>query len=108
MQVSAKGIVIDSGGELELFGIAELKADISIDEQLWQLSGLLPLEKDSVVLENTQVADSAIVDLHMFIQGGDHWVVFLDNSETASKLQAEQQARLTEDFEQEGRKKSRG
>lgn len=108
IRVSTEGLVIDSGGVLEILDISKLETDIPIDEQLWQLSGLLPLVNGSIVIENTQVGNSGIVDLHIFIDSDDQWIVFLDNTVSAFKLQAEQQVRLSEDFEQEGQKKMQG
>jgi len=88
--------VKDSGGMLELFRLDTINSTHSIESQLEILQGLLPADHNPTVIENTQTVPDRFLDLHIFVDAGFDWVVFLDNTAAGIKLQQQQQKHLEE------------
>jgi len=99
-------LVISSGGALEACGVPPLKSGLAISEQFPEIVQLLPLSEKSVVIANAQIADDSIIDLHLFADSVGQWVLIIDNTEAANKLQSEQQVRLAKDILEEKSTKS--
>jgi len=86
------------GGDLMACGIGAIDKSNPIDEQLDSLVGLLPAGDKPVVISNAQTLKNLFVDLHVFSDSGEQWIVMFDNSEAARELQIEQQERLSKDI----------
>jgi len=95
------------GGQLEFFGFDSIESPAYVIPQFDILEGLLPSGKDPVIILNTQFVQDHFFDLHLFIEAGDQWIVFLDSTSEGKNLQASQQKRLDDDFLQERRSRSK-
>ena len=86
------GKLLASGGALGHYGLKDLVPDEPVVEQVFFLTGLIPLEADEpVVRDCVQPAGSPPIDLHFFRGEEGDWVVFLDASEAEQKQRAIQQ-----------------
>src|SRR6202021_309039 len=70
--------LIKAGGELEYYGLAELKHQHSASNQLPFLEGLLPLEETPFLLQSVGMPSGRVADVHFFVEGNMTWVVLLD------------------------------
>lgn len=101
LQLAMGNHLIRSGGELSQFGLSELNTSIPVDEQLTSLSSLLPASGKPVVIANTQIDEDHFTDIHIYVDSGDQWVIFVDATQSAVRLQSEQQTRLNQDIKNE-------
>jgi signal transduction histidine kinase len=86
------GRLLASGGALRHYGLVDLIPNEPVVEQVFFLTGLLPLETDEpVVRDCVQPAGSPPIDLHLFRSEEGDWVVLLDASEAEQKQRAIQQ-----------------
>ena len=82
--------LIDAGGELECYGLADLKHQHPAADQLSFLEGLLPLEEAVFLLQSVGMPSGRVADVHFFAQDDSTWVVLLDVTEehdNARKMQ---------------------
>jgi serine phosphatase RsbU (regulator of sigma subunit) len=70
--------VIQAGGELDYYGLADLKQGDSASDQLPFLEGLLPLAETPFLLESVGMAGGSVADVHLFAEEDRTWVVLLD------------------------------
>ncbi len=94
LQLDQENCLIKAGGELAQFGIADINPTLTIEEQIPQLSGLLPANDKPLVIANTHVDPVQYIDMHIYRTFDSQWVIFVDSTETATKLQKQQQQRL--------------
>jgi phosphoserine phosphatase RsbU/P len=71
-------VVIKAGGELEHYGLADLKHQHSASEQLPFLEGLLPLAESPFLLESVGMPGGSVADVHLFADEDMTWIVLLD------------------------------
>jgi signal transduction histidine kinase len=76
------------GGNLAAYGLAELQLGQPVDEQIFLLAGLLPLESAEMLLPCVHTESGCPADLHFLKAAEGDYVVFLDAS------QQERQQRL--------------
>ena len=98
LQLDDRNRVVGMGGDLSLFGPTKIDINLSIDEQVPALSGLLPVVDQPVVIANTHADDSQFADLHLYLDEGSQWVIFIDTTAEATQLQNNQQTRLSRDI----------
>lgn len=69
------------------------------------LEGLLPnnVEEPSVIY-CVHIDNDYYFDIHFFHDNVGSWVLFIDSTSRAKKMQQEQQTRLTEDFKNDNRR----
>jgi PAS domain S-box-containing protein len=79
------------GGDLESYGIAGLRKNISVAEDLFFLAGVLPLDTSSAFLPNVQTTEGVFADIYVFRRDQGTWVLFLDATVGAGKRQRLQQ-----------------
>src|SRR6201992_736342 len=82
--------LIKAGGELEYYGLADLKEQDFAANQLPFLEGLLPLEETPFLLESVGMPNGNVADVHLFAEGETTWVVLLDvtaEHDNARKMQ---------------------
>lgn len=84
----ASGLLVNSGGKLANYGLAELQHGQPVDEQIFQLAGLLPLETDEMLLPCVHTEAGVPADLHFLRADEGDYVLFLDAT------QQERQQRL--------------
>ena len=71
-------VLIKAGGELEYYGLADLKHQHSASDQLPFLEGLLPLEETPFLLQSVGMPSGRVADVHFFAEEDMTWVVLLD------------------------------
>jgi sigma-B regulation protein RsbU (phosphoserine phosphatase) len=71
-------VLIKAGGELEYYGLADLKPQDSASNQLPFLEGLLPLEETPFLLQSVGMPGGSVADVHLFADGEMTWVVLFD------------------------------
>jgi phosphoserine phosphatase RsbU/P len=71
-------VLIKAGGELEHYGLADLKHQHSASDQLPFLEGLLPLAETPFLLESVGMPGGSVADVHLFADEDMTWVVLLD------------------------------
>jgi sigma-B regulation protein RsbU (phosphoserine phosphatase) len=71
-------VVIKAGGELEHYGLADLKHQHSASDQLPFLEGLLPLAESPFLLESVGMPGGSVADVHLFAEEDMTWIVLLD------------------------------
>jgi sigma-B regulation protein RsbU (phosphoserine phosphatase) len=71
-------VLIQAGGELEHYGLGDLKHGDSASEQLPFLEGLLPLAETPFLLESVVMSGGSVADVHLFADEDRTWVVLLD------------------------------
>lgn len=99
--------VRDCGGDLHVFGLAEIETDQSIFQQINLLEGLLPTGPTPLIITNAQFEEGSFVDLHLFTSPEGQWVLLLDNTEAGRRQQKNQQNRLEDDIIVEDRMKAK-
>src|SRR5579864_6737929 len=85
-----ESVLIKAGGELEYYGLADLKPHDSASDQLPFLEGLLPLEETPFLLQSVEMPSGRVADVHLFLDQDMTWVVFLDvtsEHDVARKIQ---------------------
>jgi sigma-B regulation protein RsbU (phosphoserine phosphatase) len=70
-------VLIQAGGELEYYGLADLEPLHSAANQLPFLEGLLPLE-EPFLLESVGMPSGSVADVHLFAGVDGTWIVLLD------------------------------
>ncbi len=73
-----ESVLIKAGGELEHYGLADLKRQHSASDQLPFLEGLLPLEETPFLLQSVGMPSGRVADVHFFAEEDMTWVVLLD------------------------------
>src|ERR1700729_1194025 len=71
-------LLIKAGGELEYYGLGDLKPHHSAADQLPFLEGLLPLAETPFLLESVGMPSGSVADVHLFADEDMTWVVLLD------------------------------
>src|SRR5277367_3690810 len=71
-------VLIKAGGELEYYGLADLKHGDSASDQLPFLEGLLPLAETPFLLESVGMPGGRVADVHLFAEEDMTWIVLLD------------------------------
>src|ERR1700733_472767 len=71
-------VLTKAGGELEYYGLADLKPQRSASEQLPFLEGLLPLAETPFLLESVGMPGGSVADVHLFADEDMTWIVLLD------------------------------
>jgi sigma-B regulation protein RsbU (phosphoserine phosphatase) len=71
-------VLIKAGGELDNYGLADLKQQHSASDQLPFLEGLLPLAETPFLLQSVGMPGGSVADVHLFADQDMTWVVLLD------------------------------
>jgi phosphoserine phosphatase RsbU/P len=71
-------VLIQAGGELEYYGLGDLKHGDSASDQLPFLQGLLPLAETPFLLESVGMPGGTVADVHLFAEEDRTWIVLLD------------------------------
>src|SRR6202453_3091960 len=71
-------VLIQAGGELDYYGLGDLKHGDSASDQLPFLEGLLPLAETPFLLESVGMPGGSVADVHLFTDEDLTWVVLLD------------------------------
>jgi C4-dicarboxylate-specific signal transduction histidine kinase len=86
-----EGTLLEWGGDLEAYGIKDLKRHMNAGEHIPFLVGLLPLDSSSVFLPHVQVTSDVYADVYLFEREQGVWVLLLDSTaDTAKRLHLQQ------------------
>ncbi len=105
MLVHHDGRLLTWGGDCARYGLADVQADVPVEEQLPALLGLLPLEEAALQIPSVETAPGLFADLHLFPAEAGVWVLFLDaTAEVEQRHRMQQKAHemtlLEEDYRQ--------
>jgi signal transduction histidine kinase len=89
--VDESGILTSWGGRLENYGVRNLRAGEPINEQVYFLEGLLPLEQEQLLLPCMQTDSGRPADLHLFSTPEGDCVLLLDASTKEEQQRVMQQ-----------------
>ena len=98
LQVTPEGHLISSGGNLQKYGLQSIEAGEYIGETFYYLEGFFPLAQTEV-MSHLQLEQGPTVDVHIITggvgqnaeQNGAGWILILDTSAEAERLQRLQQ-----------------
>lgn len=101
LAVDASGVLVDKGGDLGTYGLADLRLGAPASEQAFVLEGLLPATDSPLFLPCVKTEFHLLADIHIFRREGLDWVLLLDAAsyEVRQKLlqqQANQHSLLSE------------
>lgn len=89
--VTEDGRLIESGGDLESYGLKELEKDMDVSEQIPFLVGVLPIESKSLFLPHVQTTPSVFADVYIFNREQGTWILLLDSTAETARHQTMQQ-----------------
>jgi hypothetical protein len=89
--VTEDGRLIQWGGELESYGIEELRENLDVSEHIPFLIGVLPLGANSIFLPHVQTKPDVFADVYLFSREQGTWVLLLDSTAQAGQRQNMQQ-----------------
>lgn len=89
--VDKTGVLTSWGGRLDNYGVQHLKSGEPINEQLYFLEGLLPLEQEQLMLPCMQTDSGRPADLHLFSTPEGDCVLLLDATTKEQQQRSMQQ-----------------
>ena len=89
--VDDRNALVEWGGELAEYGLAELQPEVSAHDQLPFVAGLLPLDTGNVFLPFVKLAHGTYSDVYLFSDKRGTWVLLLNATPEAVKRQHIQQ-----------------
>lgn len=78
LQVTKTGKLLAFGGACERYGLALLELNQSIDDQIFFLAGLLPLQEAAMHIPFMQLDEDVIAEVHLFVDNQHDWVILFD------------------------------
>lgn len=78
--VAEDNTVSEWGGNLDAYNITTLEKNVDLDQQVYFLAGLLPLEDKSVFLPSVKIEGGVYADIYLFSGAQGTWVLLLDAS----------------------------
>lgn len=83
--------LVSAGGDLNHYGLTDLRPQHPACEQLPVLEGLLPLSETPFLLRSMGMPSGRVADIHLFTEHADTWVVLLDVTEQHDQARQMQQ-----------------
>jgi PAS domain S-box-containing protein len=85
--------LIEWGGDLSSYGIADLEKQMDVTEHVPYLAGLLPLEGNNLSLPRVETRSGIFADIYIFRRREAVWILLLDvTSEARRRRQLQQRA----------------
>ena len=72
--------LVDWGGDVEAYGISNLKREINVGDSVPFLIGVLPLETNNLFLPNVETKEGVFANVYLFNREEGTWVLLLDSS----------------------------
>src|SRR6185295_1301584 len=89
--VDSQQILVNTGGDLENYGLAGLLHQRPACDQLPFLEGLLPLPETPFLIRSMEMPSGRVADAHFLADGDATWVVLLDVTGEHDEVQNLQQ-----------------
>jgi adenylate cyclase len=89
--VTENGQLIESGGDLESYGLKELRKDVDVNDHVSFLVGVLPLESKNLFLPKVETKPGVYADVYVFSREQGNWVLLLDSTAERDQRQKMQQ-----------------
>jgi class 3 adenylate cyclase len=80
LEVDARLTLVGAGGDLEAYGLADLRLGEPVAEQAYFLEGLLPPPEMPHIVPSMELASGRVADLYFLADADALWVVLLDVS----------------------------
>lgn len=78
LKISKKGMLLAFGGACDRYGLEHLNQNQSVDDQIYFLAGLLPLQETAMHIPFLQIEEDIIAEVHMFTEQEQDWVILCD------------------------------
>lgn len=106
LAVDADGKLVSQGGEIASMGLPRWQAGQSILDDALFLSGFLPMSRDYEFIEAYQATDDSIIDIHLFRDQQQVWIILVDKSadlewESSARQSANELALLKRQVQQQ-------
>ena len=79
------------GGDVDSYGLRDLTEGMRVGEQIPFLTGLLPLESNSLFLPKVQTTTDVYADIYIFSRDEGTWILLLDATSDSVRRQTMQQ-----------------
>jgi hypothetical protein len=89
--VADDNTVIEWGGNLGTYNITGLQKNVDLDQQIYFLAGLLPLDEKNIFLPSVKMESGVYADVYLFRGAQGTWVLLLDASPTTIEQRRMQQ-----------------
>ena len=89
--VGEDNTVSEWGGNLDSYNITNLERNVDVDQQIYFLAGLLPLDEKSIFLPSVKIEGGVFADVYLFRGSQGTWVLLLDASPATIELRRMQQ-----------------
>lgn len=93
--------VVEWGGNLDSYNITGLQKGIDLDQQIYFLAGLLPLEDNNIFLPSVKMEGGLYADVYLFREAPRTWVLLLDASTSTIEQRRLQQKAYDLELERE-------
>jgi serine phosphatase RsbU (regulator of sigma subunit) len=91
--VDGAQLLVEAGGDLGHYGLADLELRRPACDQVSFLEGLLPLAESPFLLRSMEMSGGHVADIHFFATGDLTWIVLLDvTAEHAEARKTQQKA----------------
>lgn len=91
LRVDKQGCISLLGGDWQAYGVEQLQIGDLVEEKLFFLCGLLPLEEEKLLLPKVKIESGLSADVHIFSDDDADWVLLLSVAEEDIKQQLMQQ-----------------
>ncbi|HKZ80018.1 MAG TPA: hypothetical protein VJ124_17220 [Pyrinomonadaceae bacterium] len=78
--VADDNTVSEWGGNLDAYNITEVEKNVDLDQQVYFLAGLLPLDDKNIFLPSVKIEGGVYADIYLFRGAQGTWVLLLDAS----------------------------
>ncbi|PPS39172.1 adenylate/guanylate cyclase domain-containing protein [Chroococcidiopsis sp. TS-821] len=89
--VNNQGLITQWGGKLENYGIKNLQQGDCLEEKVFFLEGILPIDNSPIFLPCVKTECGVAADIHIFSSDVGNWILFLDASQEESQHWLSQQ-----------------
>lgn len=91
LQINKEGHLLAFGGECHRYGMSNLNLHHSVDEQIYFLAGLVPLQESAMHIPFLQIEEDIVAEVHLFTAQNQDWAVFFDaTTENAKNVLVQQ------------------
>ncbi|WP_299490221.1 hypothetical protein [Acaryochloris sp. IP29b_bin.137] len=78
LHMDKAGHLLAFGGACDRYGMHHLSLDQSVDEQIYFLAGLLPLQEAAMHIPFLQIEADIVAEVHLFTAQEEDWAIFFD------------------------------